>query len=162
MHHHSILAEWDVPPASLVANLIHEWMDLLNPIFVYLLLGLILEGQPHLVFVPTTTVWCCWCGVQQVRGNVFWNHESCGGIAVVAWQSCRQSADCHRLSRRCTGSSLMLESSPCQSMEKETRATKAYRDQCRDGAPWRKSACITSNHLRIVAINGSCPGAQTT
>ena len=53
----SILAEWDVPPASLVANLIHEWMDLLNPIFVYLLLGLILEGQPHLVFVVGTTVW---------------------------------------------------------------------------------------------------------
>ena len=55
----SILAEWDVPPASLVANLIHEWMDLLNPIFVHLLLGLLLEGQPHLVFVVGTTVWCC-------------------------------------------------------------------------------------------------------
>ena len=41
----SILAEWGIPVAPPVEILIFEWMDLLNPMFVYLLIGLILEGR---------------------------------------------------------------------------------------------------------------------
>ena len=41
----SILTEWGIPTAPPVEILIYEWMDLLNPMFVYLLLGLILEGR---------------------------------------------------------------------------------------------------------------------
>ena len=152
MHHHQHSRRVGCPCSSTF---------LLNPRFAYWLLG------------PP-------CGTFSTACNTFvatmLRNMSRVEAAVVAWQGCGEGADRQWPSRRCPhprtsqsfifetfalehpGSSLMLESSPYQSMEKETKATKVWRDQCSDGAPWRKSTCITSNDPRVGAMNGSCPG----
>ena len=92
------------------------------------------------------------------------------------WWCCRGCVACGRsltlalaraplvkpLALKQPNSSLTLDSSPDQSMEEETKATRAYRDQCRDSAPWRRSTCFTMNDPQVVAINGSCPSDRTT
>ena len=171
----SILAEWGIPVAPPVEILIFEWMDLLNPMFVYLLIGLILEGRFWFLWLaPPCSTFSMACnrfiatmlrnsthveGLPWLRGKAAEKVRIGNGLRDVALTLAKaQTSIGETFALEQPGSSLMLESKPYREMEKDTKATRAYRDQCRDGAPWRKSTCITSNDPRVVAINGSCPG----
>ena len=145
-------------------------MDVLSPMFVYVVLGFILEGR----------FWFLWlappCGtfsmayhklvttmLRQVRHveGLPWLRGSGLRDVALTFAGAQNSVD-ETVALEQPGSSMTLDSGPYQSMEKKTKPAIAYRDQCRDGALWRKSTCITSNDFRVVAINGSCPGCRST
>ena len=173
----SIWLEMLLPTAPPVDVLFSQWMDLLNPGFLYIVLGIILEkrvcllwlGPPCASFSMAINRFSHLCmrslrfpdGIPELQGLP--------AVTVAMGNALRDVAISCAKTQHSVGETYDLEQPdnslmlPCEAfthMEEATGATRAYRHQCLDGAPWAKLTVVVSNEPAISEVQGFCQGGH--
>ncbi len=161
------------PTAPPVDIILYAWMDLLNPIFLYVVLGVVLEkrffliwlGPPCASFSMAVNRFVSHCMRTRAYPNGLPHLDSGKQDKVRMGNALRDVAVTIAVAQDSTdedylfeqpGSSIMLDTPEVREMEKTTKATRAMRDQCVDGAPWKKTTALVSNNPVIAETNARC------
>ena len=169
----SLFVEWGIPCGPPFEILIFPWMDLLNPSFLCLLVGLVLEGRFWFLWLaPPCSTFSMACNrfIETMLRNIAYLEglPSLTGVRLekvrignalrdVALTLARAQASVgETLGLEQPATSLMLETEGFKAMEKETGAVRGLRDQCVDGAPWKKTTAVISNDANFLEMERRC------
>jgi hypothetical protein len=152
-------------------------MDLLNPGFLYIVLGIILEkrvcllwlGPPCASFSMAINRFSHLCmrslrfpdGIPELQGipaEKVAMGNALRDVAISCAKAQHSVGETYGLEQ--PGTSLMLPCKAFTHMEDTTGATRAYRHQCLDGAPWAKLTVVVSNEPAISEVQGFCQGGH--
>ena len=162
------------PPVDIMCN---SRFNVLEPLFLYIVVSLLLEGRIRVLWLgppcssfsmalnrfPTKAIrswaypegfpWLCPKSLEKVRyGNALRDAACCMAEAQ------HKAKNLYALEQPKT--SLMLPCTRVVDMIKATDAVTACRSPCLDGAPWEKPTAIVSNFVGILDANGGCPGGH--
>ena len=173
-------AGWQVaPPIDVV---IDPAFNLLDPLFVAVILGVLSEGRVALLHLaPPCSTWSR--AVNRFLSHRLRSSEFPGGLpnldsakqekvrlgnelAQVALDLAKQQ---HASGNDMGGfwqleqpsGSIMLLWEPWAAFVRGVGACRADRDVCVDGAPWRKPTAIIANSSVVSTLRASCPGCAT-
>ncbi len=173
----SIWVEWGIPCAPPVDILIFPWMDILNPMFMYLVLGLILEHRFWFVWLAppcSSFSWACNRFLSTCMRSISFPNglptlSTASQEKVTMGNALRDAATTLARTQHSVGethaaeqpgTSLMLGTPEFTEMEEDTGAVRAYRDQCQDGAPWKKFTAVSSNDPAVLEAERLCNGGH--
>lgn len=161
-----------IPPVDIT---IFNWMNVLFPGFLYVVLGLILEGRFWFVWLaPPCASFsmalnsCAWTLLrtashpEEVPGLPVPKQlkvDMGNSLASIAFTFAKaQHAACGIYVLEQPATSLMLQLADFKGLVAETSAKIAVRAECVDNAPWQKETALVSNDERVMRLNRLCQG----